>query len=275
MKKTLLLVGALCVLGTTAFGATKINSEIRVIDAKNGTDKIEYTIAEGNTDIAENLKFYFDVDLDTEYAGSNRDKYWDTDWRLGYTVPQEILDHKLTVSYEIDADFDYAKDSIKGADASSFASDIRFEFAKDNYYIAPSFNFSDSKMDDGYLQLDVAFSAAGPLGTDVWFESYNYFDQKGHETWETDLEIYVSKTIPFYGINLKPELGYEGYSLMTAAKKDSSVYVQFRVDKSFDVSEGFVVTPYAQYVDYTRLDNTSGSADKISTEFGVETTMKF
>lgn len=270
MKKTLLLVGALCVLGTTAFGATKVNSEIRVIDAKNGTDKIEYTIAEGKTDIAENIKFAFDLDLDTEYAGSDRGKYVDSDWRLEYAVPQEVLDHKLTVSYELDYDYD-----VDGEEEAWLANDLRFEFAKDNYYIAPSYNY-DNGIDDDYLQLDVAFGATGPLGTDIWLESYNYFDKDGLETWDTDLEIYISKTIPFYGINLKPELGYEGYNLITTDATDESVYVQFRVDKSFDVAEGFVVTPYAQYVDYTRIDKTSGNSfDRISTEFGVETTMKF
>ena len=273
MKKTLLLVGALCVLGTTAFGATSFGSEVRAIDYKDGTDKIEYTIANGSTEITENLKFYFDVDLDTEYAGSDRDKYWDTDWRLGYTMPEEVAGHELTVSYEIDADFDYKKDSIAGADPSSFASDIRFEFAKDNYYVAPSFNFSDSKVDDGYFQIDFAFSAAGPFGTSIWLESYNYFNKDGLEDFDTDLEIYVSKTVPFYGVNLKPELGFEGYNLMTEAKKDLATYASLRVDKTFDVAEGFKVTPYAAYTHYRGAD--SQSYDAKYSEIGVETSVTF
>jgi len=268
MKKTLLLVGALCVLGTTAFGATKINSEIRAIEYRNGgADKIEYTIAEGKTDITENIKFAFDLDLDTEYNSSDRGKYIDSDWRLEYAVPQEVLGHNLTVSYELDYDYD-----VDAEEEAWLANDLRFEFAKDNYYIAPSYNY-DNGADDDYLQLDVAFSADGPLGTSVWVESYNYFDKDGLETWDTDLEIYVSKTIPFYGINLKPELGYEGYNLITKDETNESVYVQIRVDKSFDLAEGFVVTPYAAYTDYTTI--AEGSADDIYTEFGVETTYRF
>ena len=108
---------------------------------------------------------------------------------------------------------------------------------------------------------------------DVWFESYNYFDKEGSDTWETDLEIYVSKTVPFYGINLKPELGFEGYDMMTDGNEDVSVYAQLRVDKSFDVLEGFVVTPYAAYTDYDAI--VDGSTNDIYTEFGVETTYKF
>ena len=268
MKKTLLLVGALCVLGTTAFGATKVNSEIRVIEYKNGAaDKIEYTIAEGKTDIAENIKFAFDLDLDTEYNSSDRKKYIDSDWRLEYAVPEEVLGHNLTVSYELDYET-YTDDY----DDNGIDHDLRFEFAKDNYYIAPSYNYNNG-IDDDYLQVDVAFGATGPLGTDVWFESYNYFDKEGSDTWETDLEIYVSKTVPFYGINLKPELGFEGYDMMTDGNEDVSVYAQLRVDKSFDVLEGFVVTPYAAYTDYDAI--VDGSTNDIYTEFGVETTYKF
>lgn len=273
MKKTLLFLGALTILGTTAFGATSINSEIRAIDYKDATDKIEYTLAEGSTDIAENLKFYFDVDLDTEYNDSGRDKQWDTDWRLGYTMPEEVAGHKLTVSYEIDYDYNYDTTAATyDGDKDSLAHDLRFEFAKDNYYIAPSYNYDDDK-GKGYFQLDFAFSAAGPLGTSVWVESYNYFNKDGLEDFDTDLEIYVKKSIPFYGVNIKPELALEGYNFLTEAKRDVAFYASLRVDKTFDVAEGFAVTPYVAFTDYKGVD--SNSTDSEYYEFGIETSVKF
>ena len=266
MKKTLLLVGALCVLGTTAFGATSFGSEFRAIDYQNGgTDKIEYTLANGSTDIAENLKFYFDVDLDTEYNGSNRDKYWDTDWRLAYTMPQEVLNHTLTVSYEADYDYNYA-DGV--ADDDSLGHELRFKFAKDNYFVAPMYTYDDDS-EEGNFELDFGFSAAGPLGTSVWVESYNYFDKDGHEDFDTDLEIYVDRTIPFYGVNLKPELGFEGYNMLDEVNDDISVYAQLRIDKTFEVAEGFAATPYVAYTNY------NGNVEDEYYEFGIETSVKF
>lgn len=266
MKKTLLLVGALCVLGTTAFGATSIGSEVRAIDYKNGTDKTEYTIANGSTDVAENVKFYFDVDLDTEYNSSNRDKFWDTDWRIQYNVPQEVLGHNLAVSYELDYDYDH---DVTVEDSTQEKHEVRFAFSKDNYTVAPMV-VNNGITDETYLELDVYIYNDAPLGMSFDVYSYNYFGRDGHGEFDTDLEMYLYKKVPFHGINLKPSFGFEGYGLINEeASENLSVYAQLRIDKTFEIAEGFKATPYVAYTNY------NGDWNETYTEFGIETSVKF
>lgn len=273
MKKLLLVLGTLFVLGTSSFGAGKVGSEIRAIDYKDGSDKIEYTIANGSVNLSENVKFYFDVDLDTELRGEATRRYWDTDWRLAYNLPEKVAGHNLNISYEYDYDYDHKshynskKETWSTVGSKKRQHDLRFQFNGENYYVAPSLNY-DEITKDTYGQWDMYVNQKLAFGIEVDTYSYFYFNRDGYNAFEVDLESYVSRKFTVATINIKPELGYEAYQVLDDEVEDNSAYWMVRVDRNFDFGELRVV-PYVSYVDYT------GDYEDNYYEAGIETTIKF
>lgn len=261
MKKLLLILGTLFILGVSSFGAGVVNSEIRMLDYKDGSDRIEYTLAKGSVNLSENVKFYFDVDLDTGFGDSKR-RLWDTDWRLSYNLPEKIAGHSLNISYEYDYDYNHLTET-----STYRQHDLRFQFNGESYYIAPSMNYRE-KEKDYYAQWDMYINQRLAFGIEVDTFSYFYFNRVGYEAFEIDLESYISRIFTISTINIKPELGYEAYNMLDNDIKDNSIYWMLRLDKNFKFGQLRLV-PYVSYVDY------SGDYDDNYYETGIETRFRF